>query len=228
MGSETTPGLVCLQGGAEFGAACRDMDRAVLAAAPPGPVVVLAGAASPGRDHATASRNAARYHAGLGADDVRIAPHPLEDPDGATAVLADAALVVLPGGSPARLHAGLAGGVGAALRARHAAGAAVSGASAGAMVLCEHTWLPDRGGAVVAGLGLAPGVALVHHRGEDRRVPAVPDDAPRWGLPECGGVLLHAGTVTAAGAGEPVLFVGRRRVVLARRATDLTGLLSDA
>jgi putative intracellular protease/amidase len=202
-------GTVCLQGGKEFGSSCRDLDLEVLRRTPIGPVVVLAGAASPGRDYATASRNAARYYANLGGDPGVPAPDPREDLAGCLAALAQAELVVLPGGSPTRLLEVLVdlgdGAVGDALRARHEAGATISGASAGAMVLCSHTWRPDGPGDVVAGLGLVPGLALPHFRPDAVRDVPVGDEVVRWGLPECGGVLVVDGTVEAAGAGEPAM-----------------------
>lgn len=139
-------GLVCLQGGGELRPPCRGIDEAVLSRAPVGPVVVLVGAAAVGRDHATAGAKARRWYASLAPGrDVVVAPDPREDSAGCRAALADAALVVLPGGSPDRLLAVLADdatGVGRLVVERWEAGAALSGASAGAMVLCETTFLP--------------------------------------------------------------------------------------
>ena len=74
------------------------------------------------------------------------------------------------------------------------------------MVLCARAAQPDRGrgdGLVVEdGLGLVPGLAVVHDDGSGRgrwQDPADPDGL-RWGLPEQGGVLVHDGTVRAVGA----------------------------
>ena len=209
-------GLVCLQGGAEFGAACRSMDADVLARTPIGPVVVVPAAADGAEAYARAGRNAARWFGRLGADEVGVAPDPLEDPAGAAAHLEQAALVALPGGSPSRLLAALDGPVGHVLRDRHAAGATVWGASAGAMVLCRWTVLPDRGRELVRGLDVVPGLALPHWSGHDRFDADLPPGTPRWGLPECGGVLLSAGTVRAVGAGEPVVLVDDEVQVLPR------------
>ena len=209
-------GLVCLQGGAEFGAACRDMDAEVLSRTPIGPVVVLPAAAEGADAYARAGRNAARWFGRLGADEVGVAPDPLEDAAAAAAHLEQAALIVLPGGSPSRLLDALAGPVGHVLRDRHAAGATLWGASAGAMVLCRHTVLPDRGREVAAGLGVVPGLALPHFSGTDRFGIDLPPGTPRWGLPECGGVLIEDGTVRAVGAGEPVLLLDDDVEVLPR------------
>lgn len=202
-------GTICLQGGREFGSSCRDLDMEVLRRTPMGPIVVLAGAARPGRDYATASRNAARYYGNLGGDPAVPAPDPREDLDGCLEVLEQATLVVLPGGSPTELLRVLTeldgGRVGDVLRARHADGTTISGASAGAMVLCARTWLADSDGSLADGLGLVPGLALPHHEpGREGRA-GTPPTLPLWGLPECGGVLVDDDGVLAAGAGTPVL-----------------------
>jgi hypothetical protein len=217
-------GLVCLQGGAEFGRACREMDQEVVRAAPPGPLVVLAGAAAPGADHDRAVANAVRYYATWVGPDAVAAPDPRDDPDGAVEAVSRAAMIVLPGGSPARLLDVLAGPVGTALRGRWADGAVLSGASAGAMVLCERTVVPDRG-EVVDGLGLVPGLALPHFRGEDRWGDRLPSALPRWGLPECGGVVIADAQVRAVGAGEPTLLCGDDRRGVPREPVALTELL---
>lgn len=211
-------GLVCLQGGAEFGAACRDMDAEVLSRTPMGPVVVVPAAAEGAGAYAQAGRNASRWFGRLGADQVAVAPDPVDDPGAAAEVIARAALVALPGGSPSRLLDALTGPAGDALRDVWTTGATLWGASAGAMVLCASTVLPDRGRQVVDGLGVVPGLALPHFAGEDRFGLDLPAGTPRWGLPECGGVLVEDGTVRAVGAGEPVLLVDDTREALPRGA----------
>jgi cyanophycinase-like exopeptidase len=170
--------VICLQGGAEFGPACREMDAALLPAAGGGPVVVVALAAAPGRDYDQATANGVGYFAALGAT-ARGAPDAREDPDGALAAVADAGLLVLPGGSPARLLDSLTStGVGAAVVRHAGAGRAVMGASAGAMVLCEHCVLPGRRLSTVAGLGLVPGCLVVpHYQGHSDWETVVPDGA---------------------------------------------------
>lgn len=204
-------GTICLQGGREFGSGCRDLDMEVLRRTQMGPIVVLAGAAEPGKQYATASRNAARYYGNLGGDPAVPAPDPREDLDGCLETLAQATMVVLPGGSPTellRVLTALADGqVGARLRELHAEGVTLSGASAGAMVLCARTWLADSDRTITDGLGLVPGIALPHHEpGREGRA-GTPPDLPVWGLPECGGVLVDGDGVLAAGAGTPVLVI---------------------
>jgi peptidase E len=185
------------------------MDEAVLALSPPGQVAVLAGAARIGADYDGASARARRHYTALGAT-VTTVPDPRTDPDGALRVLdGDVGIVVLPGGSPASLLAVLVGDtptpVGQRIVELHRSGVTLSGASAGAMVLCTRTFVPDAGdpGPTIAdGLGLVHGLALPHWSPGASRWP-VPDGVELWGLPECGGVVVTSDGVRAIGAGEP-------------------------
>lgn len=189
-------GIICLQGGRELTPACEAMDAAVLARCD-GPVVSLAGAARVGSDYAGASDRVRRHYEGLGAD-VVTAPDPRTDPDGTLAALARVGLLVLPGGSPGSLRDVLTGAVEERVRELHAAGTGISGASAGAMVLCARMRLPSAG-REGDGLGLVPGLALVHWSGPDGGGGA----DLRWGLPETGGALIDDEGVRAVGQGEP-------------------------
>lgn len=206
-------GLVCLQGGGEFGPGCRPMDAEVLQRGTPDGrpprVVVTALAAAPGRDAETAQANGVAHYRGLGAAAVA-APDARADPDGAVAALADADLVVLPGGSPTRLLDALQSTpVGVWLADAVATGTAVSGASAGAMVLCGWTVLPEgtQGPAVVPGLGIVPrALVLPHWDGDAGRtswlravIDTVPAGTEVLGLPEESGVLLEKGQLRAVG-----------------------------
>ncbi|MDX6225634.1 MAG: Peptidase family [Frankiales bacterium] len=199
--------LLCLQGGAEFQPGCEAIDGALLrqlGAAPRVAVTALAG--SPGADYARATANGVRWWADLGADAVAV-PDARQEESGALDVLASADLVVLPGGSPARLRAALMDtGVGALLVARWEAGeCAVAGASAGAMLLCSHTVLPDRRGKpVVSGLGLLrDALVLPHWSGHSDWVVAVLRQAPEGtrllGLPERSGIIVDGDRWSAWG-----------------------------
>lgn len=200
-------GLVCLQGGAEFGPDCREMDAELLRRAD-GPVVVTALAGAVGREYATAGANGERHFRALGAD-VVVAPDAREDPEGALEVLRRARLLVLPGGSPSRLLQALRGtGLDRVVTDLLAAGGVVSGSSAGAMVLCGWTVLPDRPGpAVERGLGVVPGVVVLPHwsgSGRDDWLRAVDAVAPAGvevlGVPEQSGVLVEGSALTAVGS----------------------------
>lgn len=205
--------MLCLQGGAEFGPACRGMDADLLVRADGGAVVVAPLAGAPGREYRTAGENGVRHFTELGAADVTVAPDLREDREGALAALRRARLLVLPGGSPTRLLDALrTTPVGALVAELLAAGGVVLGSSAAAMVLCEWTVLPDRRGphgpAVVRGLGLVERLLVVPHwsggssRGEWLRAVerTVPDDVQVVGIPEQSGLLVEGGTLTSVGA----------------------------
>ncbi len=200
-------GLLCLQGGRELTPGCEEMDAEVLRRVD-GPVVVLAGAARTGSDYAGACERTVSWYGRLGTQ-VTVVPDPREDRAGALAALQDVGLLVLPGGSPGGLRQVLTGPVGEQVRALHRDGCAISGASAGAMVLCQRMTVPSQGGRQVDGLGLAPGVALVHWSGPTRDRPPA-DGLLRWGLPERGGVLLTADGAVGVGQGAAAwLWAGR-------------------
>lgn len=217
--------MLCLQGGAEFGPGCRTMDADLLLRAEGGPVVVTALAGAQGEEYRTAGDNGVRHFTSLGARDVTVAPDVREDSDGALAALRSARLLVLPGGSPARLLEVLqATAVGRLVRELHDDGVVVMGSSAGAMVLCDWTVLPDRRGprgpAVSRGLGLVPRLLVVPHwsggssRGEWLRAVehGVPDDVQVVGLPEQSGVLVEDGALHAVGT-QPARLVTQERTL---------------
>lgn len=201
-----TAGAICLQGGRELTAACDDMDRTVLERSS-GPAVVLAGAARPGSDYAGASARTVAHYRRLGVD-VEIVPDPRNDHAAALGALHDdVGLVVLPGGSPSGLldvltMKGPGGRPSLADRLIElwTSGAALSGASAGAMVLCTSTATPDRSADRAAGLGLVDGMAIPHWSPGSERRWALPD-TQLWGLPECGGALIDGHTTVAVGRG---------------------------
>ena len=204
-------GTVCLQGGAEFGPDCREMDADLLRRAD-GPVVVSALAGTPGSDYRTATENGVRHFRSLGATDVVAAPDAREDRAAALAALSRARLVVLPGGSPSRLlHALTSTGVDEALHELLAAGGVLSGSSAGAMVLGGWTVLPEGGARVERGLGVVPDLLVVPHWTGDRpdwtaAVEAVvPPDVTVLGIPEQSGVLVEGDLLTAVGSGSTTL-----------------------
>jgi hypothetical protein len=197
--------VICLQGGREFAVDCREMDAEVLQLAGTGRVAIIAGAARPGSDYSGASERARTYYTALGGD-VAVVPDPRESVDAAvTAMTDDVSLVILPGGSPASLRDVLSGRVQARLIEMHAAGTAISGASAGAMVLCSHMVRPSRQADIIDGLGLVTGLALPHWTPDSQRGWPVPDDLDLWGLPECGGVVLIDGIAHSVGRGKPAI-----------------------
>ena len=207
-------GLLCLQGGGEFSPGCREMDALLVERAGGGPVVVSALAGAVGREHDTANAHGVRHLAALGAD-VSAAPDVRLDPEGALAALRRARLLVLPGGSPSRLLDVLTTtGVADVVRALLADGGVVSGSSAGAMVLCGWTVLPDRGLQVVPGLDVVPGTAVLPHwsGGREDWLRGLPDGVRVLGVPEESGLLVEDGVLTAVGRAGTEL-VGQGRVL---------------
>lgn len=196
-----TRGPICLQGGAELQPGCEDMD-AVMLLRPDGEprrVLVAPFAGRAGREQDTAGANARRWYESLGATQVEVAT---EDAltDALARVAGEGGLLVLPGGSPARLLDALAPHRDA-LEAAVAGGLALSGASAGAMVVCRWTVLPDRasrsGPTVVPGLALVPvDLVLPHFDGGtgwlDGAGDALPAEPDVLGLPERSGVVVRA------------------------------------
>jgi hypothetical protein len=137
-------------------------------------------------------------------------------------------LIVLPGGSPSGLLDVLTARspdgestIGDRITALWAAGTAISGASAGAMVLCAQTVAPGRSGGLVAGLGFVPGVAIPHWSPDSERRWSLPD-ALLWGLPECGGVLIEDRAIIGVGRGAAsVRAAGRWQTIDRERSAPL-------
>lgn len=221
--------MVCLQGGGEFSPGCRTMDAELVRRAG-GRVVVSALAGSPGSDYRTATANGVRHFRAVGSVDVVGAPDARDEPAAAIEVLRTARLLVLPGGSPSRLLAALQQtGVGQLVAELLEADGVVMGASAGAMVLCPWTVLPDRRGAqgpvVEAGLGLVPGVVVLPHwraggdRGDwERAVQARAGDGVQLlGLPEESGVVVEGTSFTAVGQSPSRLISQGRDLAVGER-----------
>jgi cyanophycinase-like exopeptidase len=214
--------MICLQGGGEFSPGCRAMDLDLVHRAG-GRVVVTALAGEQGHDYDTATASGVRHFRAVGAGDVIGAPDAREDRDGALDAVAGARLLVLPGGSPSRLlHALRTTGMAEAVGHLLDEGGVVMGASAGAMVLCPWTVLPDKraGGALAVepGLGLVANALVVPHwsggssRGDWIRSieAAVPATTTVLGIPEESGVLVEGTMLTAVGtAATHLLHEGR-------------------
>jgi cyanophycinase-like exopeptidase len=225
--------VICLQGGGEFSPACRAMDLDLVRRAA-GRVVVTALAGAVGRDYDTATANGVRHFRAVGAGDVIGAPDARLDPVGALAAVMSARLLVLPGGSPSRLLDALERtGVGERLAGLLQDGGVVMGASAGAMVLCPWTVLPDRrsGGALAVepGLGLVPDLLVVPHwsggssRGDWLRSieAAAPARTMVLGIPEESGVVVEGNVLTAVGR-SPTRLLHEERDLRPGDSWDLT------
>src|SRR4051812_21705682 len=172
------------------------MDETLLRMAGPGPMVVVPLASKPGGDYTRTSENAVRYFSSLGAD-VVAAPDARRQPGEAAELVASAGYVVLTGGSPRTLRDALVEtGLGAVIVARADAGALVIGSSAGAMVACATTLLPQwRGNPDVGpGLGLVDGYVVVPHFDGKKsawvRTALGAGNVTVLGIPECSGVIV--------------------------------------
>lgn len=161
-----TAGPLALLGGGEHRPGCEPIDRQLLdatgVAAPR--VVIVPSASLPGTVAATASLARTYWH-GLGATPRVVVPGRLPA-HAALEAVAEADLVVLPGGVPERLFAALgASPLGEAVLDRWRAGAALSGSSAGAMVL--FAWrlriASSRPLALTPGLGALHGYVAAPH-----------------------------------------------------------------
>jgi hypothetical protein len=220
------PGVICLQGGRELTSPCDEMDATVLERCT-GTVVVLAGSARQGSDYAGSSARTVAHYGRLGTA-VVVVPDPRHDHGAALDRLTDdTGLIVMPGGSPGALLEVLTvvgdGAIGARVVELWAAGAGISGASAGAMVLCSHMVNPERGG-VVDGLGLVPGLAVAHWAPGSERRWSLPESGPGsmlWGLPECGGVLIAHETMVATGQGAAAVRVNGEWTAVSRTDPQL-------
>lgn len=210
--------MICLQGGGELSPGCREMDRLLLEGLA-GPVVVTALAGAVGEDYRRTTARGARYFRDLGAKEVVAAPDVRDDPEAALDALRSARLLVLPGGSPARLLAALTStGAGQVVVDLVASGGRVMGASAGAMVLGTELVLPERGLTVVPGLGVVPVAVIPHWGGQDRWVSVLEGRASVLGLPEESGVVVEDGWLTAVGQRPTRLVSAARDLPVGQRA----------
>jgi cyanophycinase-like exopeptidase len=200
-------GVICLQGGNEFTPDCREVDEGWLARVSPGVASIAPLACAAGAEYRTAAHNGAEYLRNLGVTDIIVAPEPDVTLDGAVRAILDAAIIVIPGGSPSRVRRRVVGtAVGGALRAHLAAGGTVIGASAGAMVLGSLMLLPGDDMHVHTALGAVPDVLVLPHFAEPRsdiveQVSAkIADDVTILGIPACSGVLYGDDGPVAYGA----------------------------
>lgn len=198
------------------------MDAAVLARSD-GPAVVLAGAARIGSDYAGSSERTVAHYRRLGAE-VAVVPDPRVDASVALSAMRDGiGLIVMPGGSPGGLLDVLTtidgGSIGRRIAELWQSGTAVSGASAGAMVLCTRTVRPDHDSGIADGLGFVDGIAVPHWTPGSERRWSLPDGLV-WGLPECGGVIIDGDRMTAVGQGDPSVRVDGTWHPVARSGTD--------
>lgn len=242
-------GPIALHGGGEFLPGDEPSVDALLEAArrldrPETRIVVLPTAAARGRPDRAAATAVAffeqRAHAAGLAASVRVALviHAASANDPANARLVESAdLVVFLGGDPDLIPDLLRGTLTEnALRRVWTHGAAVSGASAGAMALAEWSWTPHGG---MPGLGFVAGIAVVPHYDDIRRLAwqsslghVAPAGLGYLGLDERTGVISDedgwqvagegAAYWFAAGSSFPIVARHGDRLTLPRRPSPLT------
>jgi cyanophycinase len=162
-------GYLLLEGGAEFGGLMREPDlKAIeLAGGFDAPIRIIPTAAAPDNNHERAGNNGLRWFQGLGARDVESVPlidRPSAGDPKIVDALRNAKLIYMLGGFTGYLGETLAGSLAwEAVLEAYQAGAVIAGSSAGAMVMCEFYYDPNRGQAV-PGLNLIPdSLVLPHH-----------------------------------------------------------------
>jgi cyanophycinase len=219
-------GLLALVGGAEFTPGNEHCDEALLAAAPPGPMLVVPTAAARQQPE-RAVDTARRWFLGLGAE-VDVLPvlrrRDAQDP-GLAERAARAGFVYICGGDPGLLLDVLGGSpVWSGLQSAWVRGGSLAGSSAGAMVLARTmliraSW-PDRSRRRARpAIGLAPVDAVLPHfdgfgaSWVDSALEGMEGDPLLLGVDERTAALWHRGTWTASGPG---------RVTLIRRAARQT------
>lgn len=179
-------GYFLLQGGAEFGGQMKASDlRAIeLAGGKQAPVCIIETAAAPDNNHVRAGRNGRHWFQSLGAQLVSVAGvidrTTANDPKNA-ARLSQSKLIYMLGGFPVYLAETLRETMcWTAMMAALDHGAVLAGSSAGAMVLCEHLFDPQKK-EVVQGLGLLPGCCILpHHNTFGRQwAPQLQKDLPQ-------------------------------------------------
>jgi cyanophycinase len=162
-------GTLLLEGGAEFGGRMRDPDLKAMERAGgfDAPIRIIPTAAAPDHNHQRAGGNGVRWFQSLGAQDVVSVPlidKASANDENIAKALREAKLIYMLGGFPAYLGDTLKGSRAwdAALEA-YQAGAVIGGSSAGAMVMCEFYYGPDRS-QVAEGLDLVSNsLVLPHH-----------------------------------------------------------------
>ena len=210
-------GTLLLEGGSEFGGRMSEPDLRALehAGGLAAPVAILPTAAAPDHNHERAGGNGIRWFRSLGASHVDLVPviDSLSADDPALAArVRSSRLIYMLGGFPGFLAETLSGSrVWQAALDADADGAVLGGSSAGAMVLCQHLYDPQRQQAV-PGLNVLPNACILpHHNAFGRNwAPRLREVLPGIvliGIDEQTGMLGDpAGSWTVHGAGRVTLY----------------------
>lgn len=161
-------GYLLLEGGAEFGGGMAQPDkRAIeLAGGIDAPICIIPTAAAPDNNHQRAGQNGVNWFHKLGARQVEIAfvidKHSANDAALASHIR-QSRLIYLLGGFTGYLGATLQHSASLeAIREAYSTGAVIAGSSAGAMVMCQHYYDPQRG-KLVEGFNFVPNTCVLPH-----------------------------------------------------------------
>ncbi|MEO8970305.1 MAG: cyanophycinase [Ktedonobacteraceae bacterium] len=199
-------GYLLLEGGAEFGGRMSEPDRRAieLAGGHDAYISIIPTAAAPDNNHARAGNNGVRWFRSLGATSVEllllIDKASANDASIATS-LRQSRLIYMLGGFTGYLGETLRGSESeGAMRDAYEAGAVIAGSSAGAMVMCQYYFNPERG-QVVEGLNFVPNTCVLpHHNTSGKRwasqLTRLLPDAVLLGIDEQTGLLDEGGDKT--------------------------------
>lgn len=209
-------GYLLLEGGAEFRGRMREPDlKAIeLAGGFEAPICIIPTAAAPDNNHQRAGNNGIRWFQSLGAQDVSSLPlidRASANDENIARSLREAKLIYMLGGFTGFLGETLKGSAAwQSVLEAYATGAVVAGSSAGAMVMCEFYYDPNRG-KIVEGLNLVPDAIVMPHydtfgKSWASRLLEI-SDVTLIGIDEETGMLDDgAGTWAVYGAGNVTLY----------------------
>ncbi len=161
-------GHILLEGGSEFGGQMAAPDRRAieLAGGYDIPICIIPTAAAPDHNDRRAGQNGVRWFEGLGARQVSALPltdQASANDESIAGALRTARFIYLLGGFPGYLARTLKDSLSwEAILEAYRRGAVIGGSSAGAMVLCEYYYDPDRD-RVESGFDLLPNACIVPH-----------------------------------------------------------------
>lgn len=216
-------GYLLLEGGAEFGGAMRvpDLKAIELAGGLNIPIRIIPTAAAPDKNHLRAGNNGIRWFHSLGASNVE--PVLLIDEGSANnpviaSTLSEAKLIYILGGFTHYLGTTLKGSKSwqSVLEAWNT-GAVIAGSSAGAMVMCEYYFDPDRN-EIESGLNLVPNsCVLPHHNtfGKNwvNRLKTMIPEVTLIGIDEYTGILANDRNWSVLGGGSVTIYRQNEMIV---------------
>jgi len=211
-------GTLLLEGGAEFGGAMREPDICAieLAGGKHASIRIIPTAAAPDKNHLRAGNNGIRWFMSLGATNVEpvllINEESANDQEIAETLRASKLIYIL-GGFTHYLAQTLKDSLAwDSVLAAYKDGAVIAGSSAGAMVMCEYYFDPQRG-QVERGLNLVPNACVLPHhntfgKGWADKLKSLLPDVPLLGIDEYTGMLTGGAAWQVLGGGAVTVHKG--------------------